>query len=543
MNSALTWCLVLAPFALAGSGFLAGAAKPFRRRAGTGAALTAAFALALAVATGVAIALHSPLATGTLGIDGVGLGIYVDTLSAIMFALVAFVGLIVTLYSRNYLDGDPAQGRFTKWLCLTLAAVLLLIVSGNLFQFGLAWIATSVGLNKLLLFYPERQAAVLAARKKFLASRVSDLCLVAAMALLHQAFGSLDYAVLFAGAEAMRTTGVVPGAIHAVAVLLVIAALLKSAQFPLHGWLTEVMETPTPVSALLHAGVINAGGFLVLRFAGLISLSPVSLEVLVIVGGFTALFGSVVMLTQTSVKVSLAYSTIAQMGFMMLQCGLGAFAAALLHIVAHSLYKAHAFLSSGSVIDLARASWSPSPGGRPHPARVAMIVGLVLAATLVVGTLFGATIIQQPGVFALGAVVMLGLAHLTTQAFDERPSLYVVGRTVALAGVVALAYFALQFAVEHLLAGSLPPVQALRGPLDFVIVALVVLAFAAVTVLQSLLPGKAAEPRWQALYVHLANGLYVNTLANRLVLRFWPSPPPTQTERATSIMPTSGSHA
>jgi NAD(P)H-quinone oxidoreductase subunit 5 len=173
---------------------------------------------------------------------------------------------------------------------------------------------------------------------------------------------------------------------------------------------------------------------------------------------------------------------------------------------------------------------------------MAMIVGLVLAVTLVIGTLFGATIIQQPGVFALGAVVMLGLAHLTTQAFDERPSLYVVGRTVALAGVVALAYFALQFAVEHLLAGSLPPVQALRGPLDFVIVALVVLAFAAVTVLQSLLPGKAAEPRWQALYIHLANGLYVNTLANRLVLRFWPSPPPTQAERATSIMPTSGAH-
>ena len=142
------------------------------------------------------------------------------------------------------------------------------------------------------------------------------------------------------------------------------------------------------------------------------------------------------------------------------------------------------------------------------------------------GTLFGATITAQPGVFALGAVVMLGLAHLITQAFDERPSLYVVARTVALAVVVSLAYFGLQWAVEHVLAGSLPPVQALRGPLDLVIVALVVLAFAAVTVFQSVLPGKADAPRWQAIYVHLANGLYVNTLANRLVLRFWPSPPP-----------------
>ena len=317
MISALTWCLALGPLALVAAGLIeTGDAR--RRKPGMGAALAAAFALALAASAATTAAVHGPLATGTLGIKGVGLGLYIDALSAIIVSLVAFVGLIVTLYSRNYLSGDPAQGRFTKWLCLTLAAVLLLIVSGNLFQFALAWIATSLGLNKLLLFYPERPAAVLAARKKFLASRVGDVCLAAAMILLHQTFGSLDYTVLFAGAEAMRAAGDIPGTVHAVAVFLVVAALLKSAQFPLHGWLTEVMETPTPVSALLHAGVINAGGFLVLRFAGVISLSAPSLEILVIAGGFTALFGSVVMLTQTSVKVSLAYSTIAQMGFMML---------------------------------------------------------------------------------------------------------------------------------------------------------------------------------------------------------------------------------
>ena len=528
MSSSLFWLLGFGPLVLSAVGLAPVAPGARQRIAGTAmaASLAAAFTLAMALSAGVAVVAYGPLTTGTLGIGGVGLGIYVDALSAIMVGLVAFVGLIVILYSRNYLDGDPGQGRFTRWLCLTLAAVLLLSVSGNLLQFALAWIATSVGLNKLLLFYPERQAAMLAARKKFLASRLGDLCLIGAMVLLHRIFGSLDYAVLFAGAETMRVAGDIPGTIHAVAVLLVVAALLQSAQLPVPGWLTEVMETPTPVSALRHAGVINAGGFLVLRFAGLISLSVPSMEVLVIIGGITALFGSVVMLTQTSVKVSLAYSTIAQMGFMMLQCGLGAFAAALLHIVAHSLYKAHAFLSSGSVIDLARASWSPSPGGNPHPARMAMIVGLVLAVTLLVGTLFGATITAQPGVFALGAVVMLGLAHLITQAFDERPSLYVIGRILALAAVVAIAYFVLQWAAEHVLAGSVPPVHALRGPLDLVIVALVVLAFAAVTVFQSLLPGKAATPRWQALHVHLANGLYVNTLANRLVLRFWPSPPP-----------------
>lgn len=539
MISNFAWCFALGPLALVVAALSSGRASG---RITAGPILAGAASFGLAVTAGATVALLGPIKTATFGISGIGFGLYLDALTAIMFVLVAFVGIIVIRYSGNYLDGDPGRGRFMKWLCLTLAAVLLLIISGNLFQFALAWIATSVGLNKLLLFYPERPSAVLAARKKFLASRLGDLSLLGAIVLLYQTFGTLDYAALFSGAAALRAPSVVPVAIHVVAGLLVVAALLKSAQFPLHGWLTEVMETPTPVSALLHAGVINAGGFLVLRFADVISLSTPSLELLVIVGALTALFGSVVMLTQTSIKVSLAYSTIAQMGFMMLQCGLGAFSAALLHIIAHSLYKAHAFLSSGSVIDLARASWSPSPGGEPHPARMTMVVGLVLGVALVIGTLFGATITAQPGVFALGAIVMLGLVHLITQSLDERLSLYVVGRTIVLAVIVAGAYFGLQVAAEHLLAGALPPVQALRGPLDLVITALVVLAFAAVTILQSLLPGKAGKPRWQALYVHLSNGLYVNTLANRLVLRLWPSPPPARSTAATSIVPVTGAN-
>ena len=537
-----SWLIALGPLALAAIGLVPNAVANripvTMARLAHSAALAA---LAVAIATAFAFALHGPIKTGLFGFSGIGLGLYVDALSAVMFVLVAFVGAIVIRYSRNYLDGDPGQGRFLKWLCLTLAAVLLLIISGNLFQFTLAWIVTSLGLHRLLVFYGERPAAVLAARKQFLASRLSDGCLIAAMVLVYKSFGSLDYSVIFAGAEAMRAAGTISGTIHAVAVLLVVAALLKSAQFPLHGWLTEVMVTPTPVSALLHAGIINAGGFLVLRFADVISLSTPSLDTLAIVGGFTALFGSVVMLTQTSVKVSLAYSTIAQMGFMMLECGLGAFAAALLHIVAHSLYKAHAFLSSGSVIDSARASWSPSPGGQPHPARMAIAIAAVLAVTLAVSILFRASLTEKPGVFALGAIVLLGLTHLIANAIDERPNGYVIGRTLALAVVVAVAYFGLQLASERLLAGSLPPTQALRGPFDLAIVASVVLSFGAVTFFQSMLPRAAGEPRWQALYVHLVNGLYVNTLANRLVLRFWPSPPPPKgTAFSYAITPETG---
>jgi NAD(P)H-quinone oxidoreductase subunit 5 len=401
---------------------------------------------------------------------------------------------------------------------MTLSAVLFVILSGNLFMFALAWLATSVSLNRLLLFYHERPAALVAARKKFLVSRAGDLCLFAAAILLYRRFGSLDYATVFAGVVQSHS------AMNVAAMLLVATAMLKSAQCPLHGWLIEVMETPTPVSALLHAGIINAGGFLVLRFSGLIAQSLPALDTLAMLGGFTALFGSVVMLTQTSIKVSLAYSTIAQMGFMMLECGLGAFPAALLHIVAHSLYKAHAFLASGSVIDIARASWTPSPGGKPHPARLLFAICLVLAVTFTISQIFGATLTEKPGVFALAAVLLLGLTHLIANGIDERPNPYVVLQTVMRAALAGAAYFGLQFGAERLMAGTLPATQALRGPFSLAVICLVVLSFALVTILQGLVGSRPRAPKWQALYAHVANGLYLNTLANRFVLRFWPLP-------------------
>ena len=523
MISPLLWFVALGPLALTVAGLASGRIG-ISVKTGNRLALAAASAvLVISITTGLSTAFVGPIWTGSLGWHGIGFGFYLDALSAVMFVLVAFISLIVILYSRNYLDGDPGQGRFMQWLCITLAAVLLLIVAGNLFQLLAAWIATSLSLNNLLLFYPDRQAAMLAARKKFVASRLGDACVLTAMMLIYQAVGSLDYRAVFGAAEAWRTAGAAPGGVHAAAVLLVSAALLKSAQFPFHGWLTEVMETPTPVSALLHAGVVNAGGFLVLRFAGLIALSPHSLDLLVGIGGATALFGSMVMLTETSIKGSLAYSTIAQMGFMMLECGLGAFSTALLHIVAHSLYKAHAFLSSGSVVDLARASWSPGPNGQHHPARTALAI-MVVPIALLAMALFGANLAPGPGVFALGAVFLLGLTPLATQAIGERPSASVLARVLALAAVVAVAYVGLQWAVERLTAGSLPVVEQPRGPFGLVIILLFVLAFAAVTVLQTQLKGSPGETRLLPLHVHLSNGFYVNTLANRLTLRLWPDP-------------------
>lgn len=482
--------------------------------------LASIFTLLMALSTIPLVWTIGPVATPAEGL-GQWFGLYLDRLSATIFVLVAFIGLVVVSYSRNYLDGDPRHGQFLQRLSLTLASALFLIVSSSFVQFAIAWIATSQSLQRLLLFYGHRQAAVLAARKKFFTSRLSDAALIGGFLILHQSFGAHDIPSLLAAAKQVPSRAT--GAIGAASLLLIVAALFKSAQFPLHGWLIEVMETPTPVSALLHAGIINAGGFLILRFSEVVSHADFALEILTVFGAVTALFGSLVMLTQTSVKVSLAYSTIGQMGFMMLECGLGAFPAALLHIIGHSLYKAHAFLSSGSVIDLARAAWTPGPGGKPHPARAAFAVTLLLAAAAAIGFAFSATLLSKPGVLTLAVIVLLGLTHLVSSAMDERLNAYVLLRTLGVAVAVAAFYFALQNALEHSFKDILPPTQALHGTVGLIIIGLVLMAFSITTICQNQLGPLAQQPFWQALYVHISHGLYVNTLANRCALAFWPS--------------------
>jgi NAD(P)H-quinone oxidoreductase subunit 5 len=516
MNQLLPCLAALAPLTLAVTALLSteGSARTVARNAIAAAAL--AFALAAVASLGAAL-----IGTGRtplLGGSGLGLSLQLDALGAILIVLVSFVGLVVVRYSRNYLDGDPGQVRFTRWLLLTLAAVLTLLISGNLVLLLAAWVATSLALGKLLLFYDTRPAAVRASRKKFVASRLGDAFLALAALLLYIRFGTLEIGSLAAQAR----TGEGSALVTIAALLIVATAMLKSAQLPLHGWLIEVMETPTPVSALLHAGIINAGGFLVLRLSDVLLLATPALDVLAVVGGATALFGSLVMLTQTSVKVQLAYSTVAQMGFMLLQCGLGAFSAALLHIVAHSLYKAHAFLSSGSIIDLARASWTPSPGGQPHAARLILALAAVIGLALLTGLAFGMTLRSNPAQIALGSVLLMGLVHLMANAIDERPNAFVVARAAVTAAGLALLYFALQAGMAWLVAGSFPAARPVDGLVPMLIAAAVVVSFAAVTVFQNQMMRRADAPFWIAAYVHLRNGLYLNTLANRLVLTLWP---------------------
>ena len=244
----------------------------------------------------------------------------------------------------------PNNPGTLRSLMRTLAAVSLLVVTNNLIVFLAAWVLNSLSLHGLLTLYPDRQPAVIAAHKKFLASRLGDLTLLCGVMLLGSQTGSFEIDEVLQRVSAVHS---VPVPLHVAAGLLAFSAMIKCAQLPLHGWLIQVMEAPTPVSALLHAGVVNLGGFLLIRLAPVINTTPMAQDLLVIVGCLTAVISSLVMTTRISIKVHLAWSTCAQMGFMLMECGLGLYGLALLHLLAHSLYKAHAFLGSGGTVQQA----------------------------------------------------------------------------------------------------------------------------------------------------------------------------------------------
>ncbi len=471
-------------------------------------------ALAVAVVSGVLLILNGPITSGLIGLSGLGFSIRLDAVSAVMLLLVTFVGWVVVRFAATYMDGEPLQGPFTGWLCATLGAVMLLVIAGNIVQLTLAWIATSIFLHKLLLHYPDRVAAQRAARKKWVTARAGDVALLVAAVLLYRQYGTGDIADILAAAragEGLDTAVYIAGA-------LMLAAILKSAQFPMHGWLTEVMETPTPVSALLHAGVINAGGFLLIRFADVMILSPAVLAVLIIIGGFTALFGGLVMLTQSAVKTSLAWSTVAQMGFMMLQCGLALFPLALLHIVAHSLYKAHAFLASGMAVDGVASIRRPGPVAIPNGKAVGRAFVIALAIYAVVGFIFGVAG-KSPQAIVLGAILIFGVAYLLAQGLADAAPRVLTQRTAAYSVAAAFGYFALQTAAEWLMFGTLPATPA-PGPLEWALIVLALLSFGIVAIAQAMFPLWAYHPAAAGMRVHLSNGLYANAIFDKL-LRGW----------------------
>ncbi|MHB1271942.1 MAG: NADH-quinone oxidoreductase subunit L [Rhodanobacter sp.] len=455
---------------------------------------------------------------GDVGV--LALSIYINAVTVVMLSLVSFVGFVVSRYARNYLHGEIHQGRFYTWLNLTLASILTLIVSGNMLMFVLAWIATSLCLHRLLVFYPERVGAVLAARKKFIVSRVGEVSLLIAVLLIGSTLHTMEFETVFRDMAAM--SGPLPATLQWASWLIVLTAALKSAQFPFQGWLIQVMEAPTPVSALLHAGIVNAGAFLIVRMSPIMSQSINASDALAIAGLVTVAAAGLVMLTQTSIKVFLAWTTTAQMGFMLLECGLGLYSLAMLHLVAHSLYKAHAFLSSGSGVDIFRAP-------TVHPAQSSptfwqWIVVLTFAGlmTIGIGTAFGVAPESQPALLASGAIVAVAMTQLLLQHFKAGMGAAFIARAAGLSALVCTAYFSLHAAFHFVLTTSLPAVRMVNGPAQFALIGLVMLVFFAILLIQQSLPNLAKYPIARRAYVHLYNGLYVDIPFSRLVQQFWP---------------------
>lgn len=489
-------------------------ARPGRRpgRLPVWSEMAALVSLALTAVGFVQFFVSGPMQVGIL--DGTMLlALRADLVSATLALLVAFIGWIVLRYSRSYLDGEAREGAFHGLMLATLAAVLIFVQSASLWALVLGTFLVGLSLRRLLLFYAVRAEARRAATKFALVWHAGDAALIVATVLLVARYGTADLAAL---ATMAAQNGLTPAGAIAVA-LVVLAAALKTAAFPLHGWLTEVMEAPTPVSALLHAGIINSGGVLLISMAGLIQQSPGAMAALVMLGGFSALFGAAVMLTQSAVKTALAWSTVSQMGFMLLQCGLGLWALALLHIVAHSLYKAHAFLSSGGAVGAVAGIRRPGPVAVPNLGAVlksfALAVGLyaLIAAsfTLLVGP-------KSAQALALGAILIFGVAYLVAQGLADRAPASLTSRTGLSALIAAVAYFSLQAGADLLWGPVLPPVPA-AGPLEWALIVLAVASFGLVAFAQALFPLWAHHPATAGLRVHLANGLYLNALLDRAI--------------------------
>ncbi len=468
-------------------------------------------ALALAVAGVLQLLAYGPATVGFGG--GAGLIAFrLDAVSATMALLVAFVGWVVVRYARTYIDGEAREGAFHGLMLATLAAVLTLVLAGSLAVLVLAFVAIGLGLRQLLLFYPERAEARRAAAKFTLVWGAGDAVLVLAAVLLWAAFGTADIAAVSQAAGAG-----LPLTAQIGIALLVLVAALKTATFPLHGWLTEVMEAPTPVSALLHAGIINGGGFLLIRLSDVVQASPGAMAALVMLGGLTALFGATVMLTQSAVKTALAWSTVAQMGFLLLQCGMGLWALALLHIVAHSLYKAHAFLASGGAVRAVAAVHRPGPVAVPGFGSVAraFVLALVMYAVVAVGF----SLIAGPKsaqALALGAILIFGVAYLVAQGLADTAPRALTQRTAVASMAAAVAYFGFQVIAKALWGPHLPS-PPVPGPLEWALIVLALLSFGLVAVAQALFPHWAHHPAAAGLRVHLANGLYLNAVLDRMI--------------------------
>lgn len=285
------------------------------------------------------------------------IGFLIDQLSTLMMVIVSLVSLMVHVYTIGYMHDDPGYQRFFSYISLFTFSMMMLVMSNNFLQLFFGWEAVGLVSYLLIGFWYTRPTAIYANIKAFLVNRVGDFGFLLGIAMVLFYFGTLDYATVFAHAPDIveKKIELIPGldwlVITVICILLFIGAMGKSAQFPLHVWLPDSMEGPTPISALIHAAtMVTAGIFMVARMSPLFELSDAALSTILVIGGITTLFMALIAVVQTDIKRVVAYSTLSQLGYMTVALGASAYSAAVFHLMTHAFFKAVLFLGAGSVI-------------------------------------------------------------------------------------------------------------------------------------------------------------------------------------------------
>ena len=285
------------------------------------------------------------------------IGFLVDELTAVMLVVVTFVSFMVHIYTIGYMHDDPGYQRFFSYISLFTFSMLMLVMSNNFMQLFFGWEAVGLVSYLLIGFWFKKETAIYANLKAFLVNRVGDFGFLLGIAAVLMYFNSLDYAEVFKAAPAMANLNieVFPGSqwslMTVICILLFIGAMGKSAQVPLHVWLPDSMEGPTPISALIHAAtMVTAGIFMVSRMSPLFELSETALTFVLVIGSITALFMGILGIVQNDIKRVVAYSTLSQLGYMTVALGVSAYAAGIFHLMTHAAFKALLFLAAGSVI-------------------------------------------------------------------------------------------------------------------------------------------------------------------------------------------------
>jgi len=352
------------------------------------------------------------------------IGMLVDRLTAVMMVLITSVSIVIHVYSIRYLEGDSGYARFFALLSFMTFVILGLVASPNLFMLFVFWQLLSLALYLILAFNFSNRPACQNAFKTFFAHRVGDVSFLCGIFLAYKYFGTLEFNDLFRiAAEQPQMISLFSGmfnisAVTAITLLVFVGAIAKSSQFPLHVWLPDTMDSPTPVSALMHAGIVNAGGFLLNRLAPFYALTPNTLHIVFMVGLLTVLLGASMMLAQNDIKKTLGFSTMAQMGYMIMECGLGAFALAIFHLIAHGFFKASLFLHSGQGIHTSREE-PKFPDSSGHEVKISynqlsFVTGLIITLVLpLIILMVSHDILNIPLQNAHGAVVLLFFAWMT----------------------------------------------------------------------------------------------------------------------------------